>query len=76
MSHRLVAELAVKLRSERERQGLTQKDVAALMGVQYQRIADWELGRCQPQAGNFLLWLKALGYRVLIEPMEPEEHRE
>ena len=64
---------ALRLREERYAQGLTQREVAARVMVPYQRVADWESGRCQPGAAMFLLWLRALNYEMQMVPTKEFE---
>ena len=41
-------DLGARLRTLRTRAGLTQQDVAAVLGTGANRISDWETGRYEP----------------------------
>jgi transcriptional regulator with XRE-family HTH domain len=43
-----VTDLGMRLRDERVEAGLTQADLAEILGTQPNRISDWELGRHVP----------------------------
>lgn len=44
---------AQKLKSVRESRGLQQKDLGAIMGIDPNRISNWELGYSYPQLAAF-----------------------
>jgi transcriptional regulator with XRE-family HTH domain len=60
-----LAELFAQLAAVRRRQGSTQAQVGAALGLTGVSIANWEGGRV-PSAGNFVLWAEALSQRLVV----------
>lgn len=52
--------LSEQLRQARERQGLTQKDAAAKLGVSLETYQNWETGKNKPRPSNYLQIRKLL----------------
>ena len=53
----------------RERAGLTQAEVANRTGIARPNIAAYEAGRREPKASTIERLLKAVGYRLSVEPL-------
>lgn len=64
--------LTAPLKAERERRGLSQREVGELMGLAPSAaqgaIARWELGTREPSASNLAAWADALGMTLEIVP--------
>jgi ribosome-binding protein aMBF1 (putative translation factor) len=65
-SRRLVGELA----AERERQGLSQKKVAAALGTKQPNVARLERGAVDPKHTTLVRYAALLGRRIALEPVE------
>lgn len=68
--------LATFMRAERKRQGLSQKAVASLMGVQQSSISEYEAGITDMSVSSFLRWLEALGLAVEIVIADSDTDKE
>lgn len=64
--------LTAPLKAERERRGLSQREVGELMGLAPSAaqgtIGRWELGTREPSATNLAAWADALGMALEIVP--------
>lgn len=64
--------LTAALKAERERRGLSQREVGELMGLATPgaqgAIARWETGAREPSASNLAAWAAALGLTLEIVP--------
>lgn len=64
--------LTAPLKTERERRGLSQREVGELMGLATPgaqgAIARWETGAREPSASNLAAWAAALGMTLEIVP--------
>jgi transcriptional regulator with XRE-family HTH domain len=59
--------IIVTLRAERERLGLTQTDVAQLVGRKtYQTVHQWERGLNTPTLANLRTWANSLGFDLAL----------
>ena len=56
-----------KLIRERDRRGMEQKDVAALIGVSKQNLNNWEKKRSRPKMEVLQAWARAIGLDVVFE---------
>ena len=65
----LKVDLMAKLLDAREKQGLTQKELADLCGVKQPFIARMEKGDTDPQVTTLLKILQPLGYTLAIVPV-------
>lgn len=50
-----------RIRGERHRYGLTQKELAALIGVDTKTVIRWEAGRSRPTDRHLLRLVRVLG---------------
>lgn len=53
-----------KLRELRTQQGMTQQDLAAVLGLSYQQVQKYESGTNRISAGKLYFFAKALGVKV------------
>lgn len=64
--------LIAPLKAERERRGLSQREVGELMGLASAgaqgAIGRWELGTREPSASNLAAWADALGMKLAVVP--------
>lgn len=64
--------LTAPLKAERERRGLSQREVGEMMGLAPSAaqgaIARWELGTREPSASNLAAWADALGMKLEVVP--------
>lgn len=65
-TRRLVRELA----AERERQGLSQEQVAAALGTKQPNVARLERGAVDPKHTTLVRYAALLGRRITLEPIE------
>lgn len=68
-------QLAAHLRSLREAQGLTQKALGALVGLDQPRIARIERDPRLVSVGQLMKLLSALHTRVLLQPLSEKPQR-
>jgi transcriptional regulator with XRE-family HTH domain len=54
----------IDLKDERERQGLTQLDLAARIGIEQSTLSRWENGEINPHPIMLRAWNEALGLSV------------
>lgn len=73
MSRSWVKHWAEFFRQERIRQGISQLDLADMVGVHRSQVTNWENHRRQPEAGNFAAWAAALGCVVEVHVKEEDE---
>jgi len=66
-------ELSHTLKTIRKVKGLSQKELSIKSGVSNSQISDIEKGRSMPSVEHLSTLLKALGWRLSIEP--EENHR-
>ena len=64
---------ATIIRTLRERRGLSRDQLARLMGVSYHHIWTWEKGNSCPTTGNFVKFIKAVDYEIVIKPKYKED---
>lgn len=69
----LVAALVAVLAATRQAQQITQRDLAARIGVEESQVGAWECGHRQPRLINLLAWAQALGGVVVIAPAAAAE---
>ena len=53
--------LPAQLRELRVKRGLTIRDLAPLIGVEFSTVASWERGRSEPPLSKLIAWSGALG---------------
>jgi len=63
--------LVRQLRAKRVRLGITQKELAARIGVFKCHLSEWELGMIAPQLPLLLAWLEALDFTVIDRALLP-----
>jgi len=61
-----VRRLIQELRTERERQGLSQTELARRIGVHDTQIVSWENGRFMPRTPTIVKWASALGRELRL----------
>lgn len=67
--------IVLALKGRRLTLGLTQRDVAAAIGVGQSAIGMWETGRITPALGSAEHWARALGCELVLTEIETEETR-
>ncbi len=72
-----VIQLSEIIKTLRKRKGLTQKQLAELLGIKSQSLQQWESGRTTPSSKKFASLANALGVSVndLINGTLPEEEK-
>lgn len=63
------AALAAQLRAERERQGLTQRDLARRIEGYSTSLCNWEKGRSVPGIAPLAIWAAGLGLELVLVPI-------
>jgi DNA-binding transcriptional regulator YiaG len=61
------------LRKIRREKGLTQIDLAPIVGTLHVQIAKWETGECVPRTRTLFDWVQALGYRLELVALASAE---
>lgn len=61
------------LRNERIAAGLSQSELARIIGVKQQQLSQWECDRVEPTLYNIVLLLDALGikFEELVDGIDP-----
>jgi HTH-type transcriptional regulator/antitoxin HipB len=62
-----------QLVAARKLQGLSQRALAARMGVPQSRLSEWEMGTYVPLVANWQLWAGALGFELQLVPTQLTE---
>lgn len=70
------AQLGTLLRQVRKRQGITQEDLSALVGVGPRLIGEIERGKPTAEIGKVFQLLAGLGLTISIAPRTTRDHRE
>lgn len=71
INHNIFAmSLIEQLRTIRQEQGITQAELADMLGLQQSSIARIETGRVETRLSMFEELVKTLGYEILIIPKE------
>ncbi len=63
----LSAGIAIKIASKRGKMGLTQKDLAVMMGVTEEKVSRWESGDCNFRVEKLRKIFSKLGYKMTIK---------
>lgn len=64
------------LKGRRIAMGLSQRQLAVLVGVRQAEISAWEIGRKHPTTRNVSRWAAALGCELIIVEREtPDDHQ-
>ncbi len=61
--------LVLQLAAERERQGLSQEQVAAALGTKQPNVARLERGGVDPKHSSLARYASLLGWRITLEPL-------
>lgn len=70
------AQLGTLIRQVRKRQGITQEDLSALVGVGPRLIGEIERGKPTAEIGKVFQLLAGLGLVISIAPRTTRDHRE
>lgn len=65
-------DLASLLTRIRKKRGLTQEQLAKLIGVSVRRISQIESGKHPPKVSTLIMILDAMGLRLAITPKDPQ----
>ena len=69
------AALAAQLRAERERQGLTQRELGRRIEEYSTSLCNWEKGRSVPGIAATAKWAAGLGLKLALVRSEPDEQQ-
>lgn len=59
------------LKQERVSRGMTQADVAAILGCPRATVSHWELNKWRPDTGSWIPWSRVFGMEIAL--LESEE---
>jgi len=62
--------IGAELKARRKRLGMSQRQVARLLGVHNTQITRWERGERPISAALFFRWCRVLGLRVTVEKVK------
>ena len=63
-------EVVLELTRRREELGLTHDDIHASTGIASSTVRNWETGRRAPMLGVLDAYLRAMGFRLTVVPLE------
>jgi transcriptional regulator with XRE-family HTH domain len=69
------ADLVMALRQARLDAGLSQRELAAAMGVRAHSVQDWELAEDGPRAQNLISWASVLRHRLVLVDRHGQRRR-
>jgi len=65
--------IVAALRAERQRQGLSQGEVARRLSTSTPIVCKWERGTHSPSLHRAVEWAAALGLQVSLSPVTPDQ---